>query len=152
MCIVNLNVRCTRGSQLQWNLRTKDTMGPAILSLVERSSLSQRSNNRVSFVERSSLSQRSNNRVSFVERSSLSRRVPYRRFHRVVLLHGWLFLVMANPRDLTYRSYTFRWLHGPWRCEVAPVTVASQRLTDCVHTAHSVALQPFPTSHMRMQT
>ena len=65
---------------LQWNLQTRDTMGPTILSVVERSSLSRRSNKHlVSLVERSSLSRRSNNsmglkQVSFVERSSLSRR------------------------------------------------------------------------------
>ena len=47
---------------IQWNLQTRDTMGPAILSVVERSSLSWRSNRlysmglkQVSFVERSSL-------------------------------------------------------------------------------------------------
>ena len=60
---------------LQWNLRTRDTMRPMILSLVERSSLSRRSNNTLKYISMG-LKQ-----VSFVERSSLSRRVPYWRFH-----------------------------------------------------------------------
>ena len=34
---------------IQWNLRTRDTMGPTILSLVERSSLSRRSNNTLKY-------------------------------------------------------------------------------------------------------
>ena len=43
---ITLHYDCTQGdSNTQGNLRTRDTMGPTILSLVERSSLSQRSNN-----------------------------------------------------------------------------------------------------------
>jgi regulatory factor X 4 len=34
---------------IQWNLQTRDTMRPTILSLVERSSISQRSNNRLKY-------------------------------------------------------------------------------------------------------
>ena len=49
---------------IQWNLRTRDTLGLIVSSLVERLSLSM------------VLQQ-----LSFVERSSLSQRVPYRRFH-----------------------------------------------------------------------
>ena len=60
---------------MQWNLRTRDTMGPKILSLVERSSLSRRWNKR-----RMGLKQ-----VPFVERSSLSWMVPYQRFHCILV-------------------------------------------------------------------
>ena len=54
--------------QIQWNPRTRDTMGPTI---VERSSLSRRSTSismglkEVSFVERSSLSRRLINTLKY---------------------------------------------------------------------------------------
>ena len=58
---------------IQWNLRTRDTIGPKIWSLVERLSLSRRFIHSVISME---LKQ-----MSFLERLSLSRRVPYQRFH-----------------------------------------------------------------------
>ena len=104
-------------SQLQWNLWTRDTMGPTILSLVERSSLSRRSNNW----------------VPFVKRSSLSRRVPYQRFHSVLLLHGWLFQVMANPRSHVQKLHLSLppWPMEMWSTCSSRNSGAPQRLTDC---------------------
>ena len=43
------SLRFPRSEEVQWNLRTRDTMGPMILSLVERSSLSRRSNNTLKY-------------------------------------------------------------------------------------------------------
>ena len=72
------------------NLRTRCNMGPTILSLIERSSLSWRS-------------QLGQKQVFFLERS-LSQRFPYREFHCMILscgigrLYWWLGAVGIDGR------------------------------------------------------
>ena len=86
--------------RLQWNLRTRDTLGLIVLSLVERLSLSRR------YVYTLKIISTVLQQVPFVERLSLSQRVPYQRFHgKLVCIDTQYICYSANGWIITVNNY-----------------------------------------------